>query len=135
MDITDTESSVDALKQTRDVVDQSTLDPEPFGYSGIFIFTEQFLVIYEELIINFILALVAVAVLSLFILGKVGVVALVCFTVVRRLFRMTNPDYKKLPKLNEFDIAGTLGRKYALLLPLILGQSGVLCLSLETHRK
>lgn len=85
MDVTDTESSVDALKQTRDAVDQSTLDPEPFGYSGIFVFTEQFLVIYEELIINFILALVAVAVLSLFILGKIGVVALVCFTVVRRL--------------------------------------------------
>lgn len=93
VDVVDTESSVDALKQTRDVVDQSTLDPEPFGYSGIFIFTEQFLVIYEELIINFILALVAVAVLSLFILGKVGVVALVCFTVVRRLFRMTNLHY------------------------------------------
>lgn len=46
-------------------------------------FTEQFLVIYEELVVNFVLALVAVAVLSLLVLGKVAIVALVCLTVVR----------------------------------------------------
>lgn len=45
----------------------------------------QFLVIYEELIGNFIFALIAVAAFSLLVLGKVSVVALVCFTVVRRL--------------------------------------------------
>lgn len=44
----------------------------------------QFLVIYRELITNFVLALVAVAVLSMFVLGKVAIVALVCLTVVRR---------------------------------------------------
>ena len=38
--------------------------------------------IYEELMISFGLALVAVLVLSLFVLGKVTVVALVCATVV-----------------------------------------------------
>ena len=45
---------------------------------------EQYLVIYDELIMNFILALVAVAALSVFVLGKIAIVALVCFTVVRR---------------------------------------------------
>ena len=79
-------ATIDALKQTRDVIDQSTLDPEPFGFSSVFVFTEQFLVIYDELILNFVLALVAVAVLSLFILGDVAMVALICFTVVRRFF-------------------------------------------------
>lgn len=44
----------------------------------------QFLVVYQELITNFVLALVAVAVLSMFILGKIVIVALVCLTVVRR---------------------------------------------------
>ena len=84
VDIVDTDSNVDALKQTRDVIDQSTLDPAPFGFSSVFVFTEQFLVIYDELILNFVLALVAVAVLSLFILGDVAMVALICFTVVSR---------------------------------------------------
>ena len=82
IDVVDTTSSVDALEDTRDVVDQSTLDPKPFGFSGSFVFTEQFLVIYDELILNFVLALVAVAVLSVFILGRMAIVALVCFTVV-----------------------------------------------------
>lgn len=44
----------------------------------------QFLVIYDELIMNYIMALVAVAVLSVFILGRWKIVALVCFTVVRQ---------------------------------------------------
>ena len=39
--------------------------------------------IYEELITNFLLALAAVAVLSLVVLGNVRVVLLVCVTVVR----------------------------------------------------
>ncbi|CAM9472679.1 unnamed protein product, partial [Ascophyllum nodosum] len=82
VDIVSTEENVDALEDTRDVVDQSTLDPEPFGFSSVFVFTEQFLVIYDELIGNFILALIAVAVLSLLILGNVGVVVLICFSVV-----------------------------------------------------
>ena len=82
MDVTDTDSSVDALEDTRDVTEQSALDPEPFGFSSVFVFVEQFLVIYDELIENFILALAAVVVLSLLVLGKVGVVVLVCFTVV-----------------------------------------------------
>lgn len=38
--------------------------------------------IYGELITNFLLALAAVAVLSLLVLGKVTVVILVCLTVV-----------------------------------------------------
>ncbi|CAN0269125.1 unnamed protein product, partial [Ascophyllum nodosum] len=82
VDVTDTDSSVDALEDTRDVTEQSALDPEPFGFSSVFVFVEQFLVIYDELIENFILALAAVVVLSLLVLGKVGVVVLVCFTVV-----------------------------------------------------
>ncbi|CAM9472608.1 unnamed protein product [Ascophyllum nodosum] len=82
VDIVNTEENVDALEDTRDVIDQSTLDPEPFGFSSVFVFTEQFLVIYDELIENFILALVAVAVLSLLILGNVGMVVLICVSVV-----------------------------------------------------
>lgn len=80
----DTASNIDALYDTRDVTDLSTLDPEPFGFSTIFLSTEQYLVIYDELIMNFILALVAVAVLSVFVLGNIAIVALICFTVVRR---------------------------------------------------
>lgn len=44
--------------------------------------TKQYLVIYDELIMNFVLALAAVAVLSLLVLGRIGVVAVVCLTVV-----------------------------------------------------
>lgn len=82
VDLTDVENNIDALKDTREVVAQSSLEPEPFGFSGIFVFTEQYLVIYDELIFNFILALVAVAVLSVCILGRIAVVMLVCATVV-----------------------------------------------------
>ena len=45
-------------------------------------FTEQFVVIYDELLVSFGLALVAVLALSLLVLGKVAVVLLVCLTVV-----------------------------------------------------
>lgn len=82
VDLVDTTNNVDALHDTRDVADQSTLDPQPFGFSTVFLFTEQYLVLYDELIMNFVLALVAVAVLSVFVLGKIAIVALICFTVV-----------------------------------------------------
>lgn len=82
IDLVDTVSNIDALQDTREVVGESTLYPRPFGHAEIFVFTEQFLVMYEELILNFALALAAVGVLSTFILGKVAVVALVCLTVV-----------------------------------------------------
>ena len=49
----------------------------------VFVFTEQFVVIYNELLVSFGLALVAVLALSLLVLGKVAVVLLVCTTVVR----------------------------------------------------
>eukprot|EP00904_Undaria_pinnatifida_P008203 jgi/Undpi1/4512/HiC_scaffold_18.g07866.m1 len=78
----DSEKSVDALMDVRDVVGESSLDPDVFEFSSLFIFVEQFVVIYRELLMNFLLALVAVAVLSFFVLGKVAIVALVCFTVV-----------------------------------------------------
>lgn len=80
--LTDSEKNVDALMDVRDVVGESTLDPEPFGFSYLFIFVEQFVVIYRELMMNFLLALVAVAILSFLVLGKVAIVILVCFTVV-----------------------------------------------------
>ena len=48
---------------------------------------KQYLVIYKELITNFLLALAAVAVLSLLILGRFRIVVLVCFAVVRRFQR------------------------------------------------
>lgn len=41
IDLTNTDNSIDALEDARDVVDQSTLDPTPFEYSPVFIFTEQ----------------------------------------------------------------------------------------------
>lgn len=81
IDLTTTDNNIDALQDARDVVDLSTLDPKPFEFSPVFIFTEQFLVMYQELILNFVLALVAVAVLSLFILGNITIVVLVCVTV------------------------------------------------------
>lgn len=83
VDLVDTTSNIAALEDARDVADQSTLDPEPFSYSTVFLFTEQFLVIYDELIMNFVLSLVAVAVLSSFILGRISIVILICLTVVR----------------------------------------------------
>lgn len=85
IDLTDVDNNVDALEDVRDVVDQSALEPKPFGFSAVFIFTEQYLVIYDELIVNFILALVAVAIMSVFVLGRFAIVALVCITVVRKV--------------------------------------------------
>eukprot|EP00903_Cladosiphon_okamuranus_P015713 g14505.t1 len=82
VDLTDTDKNVDALKGSRDVVEQSALDPKPFAFSGVFVFAEQFVVIYDELLTSFGLALVAVLALSLFVLGKVAVVLLVCVTVL-----------------------------------------------------
>ncbi|CAN0510355.1 unnamed protein product [Ectocarpus sp. 12 AP-2014] len=82
VNLVDTENNVDALRDTRDVADQSTLDPQPFAYSGVFVFSEQFVVIYNELLSSFGLALLAVLALSLFVLGKVTIVLLVCLTLV-----------------------------------------------------
>ncbi|CAM9260832.1 unnamed protein product [Ectocarpus sp. 13 AM-2016] len=80
INLVDTDNKVDALEDTREVADQSTLDPQPFAYSDMFLFAEQYLVIYNELLSSFGLALLAVLVLSLFVLGKVTVVLLVCLT-------------------------------------------------------
>lgn len=41
IDLTDTTNNIDALEDARDVVEASTLDPEPFAFSSVFIFTEQ----------------------------------------------------------------------------------------------
>ncbi|CAN0011050.1 unnamed protein product, partial [Ectocarpus sp. 12 AP-2014] len=57
VNLVDTDNNVDALRDTRDVADQSTLDPQPFAYSGVFVFSEQFVVIYNELLSSFGLAL------------------------------------------------------------------------------
>lgn len=35
VDQTDTSNQIDTLEDTRDVVDQSTLDPAPFGFHGV----------------------------------------------------------------------------------------------------
>lgn len=48
----------------------------------VFVFYEEGLVIYKELLSSFGLALAAVLILSLVVLGKVGVVLLVCLTLV-----------------------------------------------------
>ncbi|CAN0008284.1 unnamed protein product [Ectocarpus sp. 12 AP-2014] len=82
VNLVDTDNNVDALRDTREVADQSTLDPQPFAYSAVFLFSEQYVVIYNELLSSFGLALLAVLVLSLFVLGKVTVVLLVCVTLV-----------------------------------------------------
>lgn len=70
--------------------------------------------IYDELILNFILALVAVAVLSLFVLGKLSIVVLVCFTVVRPSLSLLLP----------------LGRSFCLPFTTILA---LVCLSAEAQ--
>ncbi|CAM9359742.1 unnamed protein product, partial [Ectocarpus fasciculatus] len=82
VNLVDTENNLDALRDTREVADQSTLDPQPFAYSEVFGFSEQYLVIYNELLSSFGLALLAVLALSLFVLGKVTIVLLVCLTLV-----------------------------------------------------
>eukprot|EP00903_Cladosiphon_okamuranus_P022061 g20288.t1 len=82
IDLTDTNKQVDAMLGSRDVMDESTLDPESFAYATVFVFIEQDVVIYDELLTSFGLALVAVLALSLLVLGKVSVVLLVCFTLV-----------------------------------------------------
>eukprot|EP00752_Nemacystus_decipiens_P014689 g13085.t1 len=81
VDLVDTDAEIRALRMARDVMDRSPLEPRPFASSGIFLYVEQFLVIYEELITNFLLALAAVALLSLVVLRTVRVVLLVCVTV------------------------------------------------------
>ncbi|CAM9459613.1 unnamed protein product, partial [Scytosiphon promiscuus] len=48
IDQTETTKMIDALEGTRDIVGESTIEPEPFGYSGLFIYTEQYLVIFRE---------------------------------------------------------------------------------------
>lgn len=35
IDQTDTTKNVDALEGTRDIVEESALEPEPFGFSGV----------------------------------------------------------------------------------------------------
>ncbi|CAM9475163.1 unnamed protein product [Discosporangium mesarthrocarpum] len=74
--------SINALESVRDVADEAELDEEPFAFSQVFIFTEQFLVMYQELVINFVLALVAVFFLSLLILGDLQITLLVCVALV-----------------------------------------------------
>ncbi|CAM9198844.1 unnamed protein product, partial [Ectocarpus sp. 12 AP-2014] len=82
INLVDTDNNVDALRDTREVADESTLDPQPFAFAGVFVFSEQFIVIFGELMSSFGLALLAVLVLSLLVLGKVTVVLLVCVTLV-----------------------------------------------------
>lgn len=41
MGIVDSEKSMDALMDVRDVVGASSLDPKPFEFSNLFIFVEQ----------------------------------------------------------------------------------------------
>lgn len=65
-------------------MDETTHDPGSFEFSSLLVAAEMYFVIYEELIQSFVLALVAVARLSLLILGDVAMVALICITMVRR---------------------------------------------------
>lgn len=41
IDLTSTDNGVKALKDSRVVVDGSTLDPQPFAFSPFFVFSEQ----------------------------------------------------------------------------------------------
>ncbi|CAM9925752.1 unnamed protein product [Choristocarpus tenellus] len=43
LDLGSADKSVKAINSVRDVVDNTDLSPEPFAYSNVFIFTEQFL--------------------------------------------------------------------------------------------
>lgn len=40
IDVSATENKVDALMDARDVVDQSAIDPQPFAFSELFVYTE-----------------------------------------------------------------------------------------------
>lgn len=44
IDQTTTDKNVAALEDARDVTDESALEPKPFPFSAVFIFTEQVLV-------------------------------------------------------------------------------------------
>eukprot|EP00904_Undaria_pinnatifida_P008206 jgi/Undpi1/4515/HiC_scaffold_18.g07869.m1 len=79
--VTSTQKYIDTLLDVRDVVGQSNLQPQPIGFSYVFLFVEMFLVVYKELLLNFFLALVAVIVLSFLVLGKPVVVIIVSLTV------------------------------------------------------
>lgn len=41
VNVTDSEKSVDAMEDARDVIGRSTLDPEPFSSAALFIYAEQ----------------------------------------------------------------------------------------------
>lgn len=41
IDLTSTENGISALKDSREVVGESTLDPQPLAFSAYFIFSEQ----------------------------------------------------------------------------------------------
>lgn len=67
-------------------MDETTHDPGSFEFSSLLVAAEMYFVIYEELIQSFALALVAVARLSLLILGDVAMVALICITMHGKAF-------------------------------------------------
>ncbi|CAM9184764.1 unnamed protein product [Chrysoparadoxa australica] len=61
-----------AMLDLRELLDDSSLAPKPFAYSPTtYIWNEQYIVLWRELIVNFGLVLAVVAVLSLVILGRV----------------------------------------------------------------
>ncbi|CAM9744182.1 unnamed protein product [Chrysoparadoxa australica] len=66
------DQKISAMLDLRDLLDGSSLEPTPFAYaSATYIWNEQYIVLWQELLVNFGLVLGLVAALSLVILGRV----------------------------------------------------------------
>ncbi|CAM9426094.1 unnamed protein product [Chrysoparadoxa australica] len=62
---------IDAMQDLRQLTAASSIIPRPFAYSTQHLFTEQFLVLYREILSNFLLMLVVLFCLSILVLGSV----------------------------------------------------------------
>jgi len=71
-----TEEKVAAMLELREECERTNLSPKPFPYTFAYVFIEQFVIIYWELVLNLVLSLAACAVVSLFVLHHPGVVVL-----------------------------------------------------------
>ncbi|CAM9197033.1 unnamed protein product [Chrysoparadoxa australica] len=72
---------IKAMEDIRKVCAASPLTPKPFPYALQHLPTEQFVVLYQEVIFNFLLVLAAVLVFSLLILGQVRYTLVATFTI------------------------------------------------------
>ncbi|CAM9629215.1 unnamed protein product [Chrysoparadoxa australica] len=90
---TTVQDQIKAMRDIRAVCSGSALEPPPFPYAVQHLNTEQFVVLYEEILTNFAMVLVAVFLLSLLILGRmrytllsVAIVALIDMEILASVY-------------------------------------------------